>query len=69
MSSHHKKLADKNRKYSWTKRMKQVRQGKDGQCDVNNNNRAENSNYSNNVSDDDEVQLVPFMMSEKINTH
>ena len=69
MGTKHKKWADKRRKYSWTKRMKQVRQGKGGQGDVNNNNRDENIYYNSNVSDDDKIQIVRLMMIEENNTH
>ena len=47
--------------------MKQVRQGKREQCDVNNNNRDENNNYNNNYSDSDIEIVCSIMFSEESN--
>ena len=69
MGTYHKKW-DKRRKFSWKKRMKQVRNVRAEQCDVNNNNRDENNNYNNN-DDSANYEKIPFiyMMSEFINIH
>ena len=61
---------DKKRKFSWKKRMKQVRNVKGQQCDENNNYRDENNNYNNN-DDSANYEQIPFiyMMSEFIDIH